>query len=174
MNNLKKAGFSLTEVIITIIIVGILALVAIQVHKVLVIRAIASEGKTLMGAIATAEKAYWVENGTFYGYSGPADSQSDPQDHPQTDATKEGAPWGPRSNDPILGVDATGNKYFSKFVLSTGSDYEVFAYSQIEKPFNGIQAILSMNMDQNSTDVNKAKTVIQVKDTGHNLIDEEL
>jgi len=191
MNILKKTGFTLLELITVIIIIGILALVAIQVYRVLLMRAIATEGKTLMGTIARAEKTYYVENGTFYGYKSPSAEElgisttgygSDEEynaaveaakKNHQDSATGEGGQWATRSKDDILGIDARGNKYFRTFTFSTGSDTQLWVYSQSDEPYNGFQCILTIQLP-NDKNIDNAQTKIRIVDTGHNIVDETM
>jgi prepilin-type N-terminal cleavage/methylation domain-containing protein len=67
---MKKAkqskGFTLIELIIVIVIVGILALVSVPIYNGYVRNARSSEGRALVGAVSSAEQVYAVEhNGVF-------------------------------------------------------------------------------------------------------------
>lgn len=176
----KSRGFSLTELVITVIIVGILALIAMFVYKILIMRAVATEGKALMGAIGRAEKTYWVENGTFYGYKTPnkPDGMSDEEyeniykPQQQEQALADDGPWHFRSYDEVLGIDARGNKYFTSFSFNEGDDEALYATAQSDKPYNGFQCILIIDLRDVGGDIEKATTKIRLVDTGHNLIDE--
>ena len=193
MNILKKTGFTLLELITVIIIIGILALVAIQVYRVLLMRAIATEGKTLMGTIARAEKTYYVENGTFYGYKSPSAEElgisttgygSDEEynaaveaakKNHQDSATGEGGQWAARSKDDILGIDARGNKYFTNFTFEEGDNDALHVVARSEKPYNGFQVILTIDLREDSDrNIEKVHTKIRTWDSGHNLIDETM
>lgn len=86
-------GFTLVELVIVIVIVGILSVVAVPVYKGYTKKAMATEGKALLGAINTSQKVYYAEFGAFLA------------------PEQAGA----------LDVDATTNKYFRAFTLGTPS-----------------------------------------------------
>jgi len=92
-----KKGFTLVELVIVIIIVGILSIVAVPIYKGYTDRAKESEGKALLGSINTAEKVYFAEHNNFFSID--ADTN--------TSAT--------------LSVDARANKYYRMFKVSTGT-----------------------------------------------------
>lgn len=58
-----RKGFTLIELMVVVLIVGILAAVAIPVLRGRIDAAKWSEGKAVMGSIATAIRAYHAENG---------------------------------------------------------------------------------------------------------------
>ncbi len=64
--NKSRNGFTLVELVIVIVIVGILSIVSVNVYSGYVKNAIYTEGKTLVGAIAQAQKVYYLQNGGFY------------------------------------------------------------------------------------------------------------
>ena len=84
----RRKGFTLIELMVVVIIVGVLAAVAIPIYRANVRKAMASEGAALLGAVLTSQKVYYAEYNTF------CDDES------------------------ALLVDATGNKYFTTFTLS--------------------------------------------------------
>lgn len=69
--NKKKAGFTLIELMIVIIIVGILAAIAVPIYSGFVKRARSSEAKATVGGIRTGQLVYhaehqvYVTSGTF-------------------------------------------------------------------------------------------------------------
>ena len=77
----RKKGFTLIELMVVILIVGILASVAIPILRGRIDAAKWAEGKAMMGSIATAIRAYAAEKG---------DSGTDPTDIIGTDATELG------------------------------------------------------------------------------------
>ncbi len=88
-----KKGFTLVELVITIAIVIILSVVSIPIYRGYVNKAMMAEGYALLGTLFSAQKAYYSEYGNFF----------------------MGVTGGFTVYDPVLGVDARGNKYFSEF-----------------------------------------------------------
>lgn len=95
MKNTK--GFTLVELVIVIVIVGILSIVAVPIYRGYTRKAMASEGKSLLGSVQTSQKIYFAEYGTFY------------------------APAAATSYDGVLDVDARANKYFKQYRVSASS-----------------------------------------------------
>jgi prepilin-type N-terminal cleavage/methylation domain-containing protein len=96
----KTKGFTLVELVIVIVIVGILSIVAVPIYRGYTRKAMASEGKSLLGSIQTSEKIYFAEYGGFRAISGAT------------------------AYDPTLDVDARANKYFSTYTVATsGAGY---------------------------------------------------
>ncbi len=94
----NKKGFTLVELIIVIVIVGILSIVAVPVYKGYIKKAMATEGKALLGSVLTAEKVYFAEYNNYKDVEG-------------TDY------------DRVLDVDARSNKYFKAYgVENIGSE----------------------------------------------------
>lgn len=58
-------GFTLTEMMLVILLVGILAVIAIPIYERYIRQTKASEARSMIGAIAAAEKAYAQKNGAF-------------------------------------------------------------------------------------------------------------
>ncbi len=86
-----KKGFTLVELVIVIVIVGILSVISVPIYRGYVEKAIMTEGKVLVSAIGKAELAYHVQYGCFYSTPGTI------------------------SQDSVLDIDASGNKYFRLF-----------------------------------------------------------
>jgi prepilin-type N-terminal cleavage/methylation domain-containing protein len=89
----RVKGFTLIELIIVIVIISILALVSVPIYRGYTRRAMASEGRALVGSIATSEKVYLAEHGAYLAVA----------------ATGLNA---------ALDIDATGNKYFRTFTIT--------------------------------------------------------
>ena len=93
-----KKGFTLVELVIVIIIVGILSIVAVPIYKGYTDRAKESEGKALLGSINTSQKVYFAEHNAFYG---PVETATD--------------------NIKDLSIDARANKYYRTFTLAVSN-----------------------------------------------------
>ena len=99
----KTKGFTLVELVIVIIIVGILSIVAVPIYRGYTRKAMASEGKALLGTIQTSEKVYFAEYASFRAASGNFDS--------------------------VLDVDARSNKYFTSFSITTAGSGATALYT---------------------------------------------
>ena len=88
----SKKGFTLVELVIVIVIVGILSIISVPIYRGYVEKAMMTEGKVLLNAIGKAELAYHVKYGTFK----------------ETNGSKV-------SYDDELDISADANKYFSAF-----------------------------------------------------------
>ncbi len=60
-----KAGFTLIELIVVVIIVGLLASIALPQYAAFVERARATEAISAIGAVKTAEQTYRIETGSY-------------------------------------------------------------------------------------------------------------
>jgi len=61
----KKNGFTMLELLMVVIIIGILATIALPQYMSFVEKARAAEAMTTIGALRTAENLYKLENGTY-------------------------------------------------------------------------------------------------------------
>ena len=107
----RMKGFTLTEVIITMIIIVILSLVSMPIYKGRFSnQAKLAEGYALLGAIKDAQINYYNEYGNFLCCKNSyAQSLS-------TDAYLYYT-----SADPVLGINAINNKYFTSFNYDMGN-----------------------------------------------------
>lgn len=85
----KQKGFTLVELMVVVIIVGILASVAVPIYRANIRKAMASEGAALLGSVLTAQRIYYAEHNTYT-------------------TTKAN-----------LGVEAIGNKYFTDYSVTS-------------------------------------------------------
>jgi prepilin-type N-terminal cleavage/methylation domain-containing protein len=103
----NKKGFTLVELVIVIVIVGILSIISVPIYRGYVEKAMMTEGKVLLNAIGKAELAYHVKYGTFK----------------ETNGTKV-------AYDDELDISAEANKYFSAF------DVKGFSFGRAAKAVN--------------------------------------
>ncbi|MCB4792024.1 MAG: prepilin-type N-terminal cleavage/methylation domain-containing protein [Elusimicrobia bacterium] len=92
----KSKGFTLMELVIVMVIVGILATISVPLYTSYVKKAYAAEGHALCDSIAQAEKAYYNEKGTFV-------------------TGNESGPLG------TITIDTTPNIYFKSFSVVAGT-----------------------------------------------------
>ena len=94
----RLGGFTLVELVIVIAIVIILSVISVPIYRGYVDKSKMAEGYALLGAILSAQKAYYSEYGNFL-----------------RDVDIEAGTGDYTSYNPLLGVDARGNKYFTWF-----------------------------------------------------------
>jgi prepilin-type N-terminal cleavage/methylation domain-containing protein len=103
----KTKGFTLVELVIVIVIVGILSIVAVPIYRGYTRKAMASEGKSLLGSIQTSEKIYYAEYGNFYTITGST------------------------AYNPLLDVDARANKYFTAYSVTSTTPSDEFGATTV-------------------------------------------
>ena len=92
MHILKKyKGFTLVELVIVIVIVGILSVISVPIYRGYVQKAKMTEGQILVNGLVKAQLAYHTKHGYFYDCGGYVNS------------------------DKNIDMDARGNKYFTEF-----------------------------------------------------------
>ena len=57
----REEGFSLTELLIVLVIIGILVMIAIPIYQNVTTKAKATEAKLMLGQVETLQKAYFME-----------------------------------------------------------------------------------------------------------------
>ena len=120
---MKRQGFTLVELVIVIIIVGILSIVAVPIYRSYTLKAIGTEGKALMGAIASAQQVHYTEYGNFQAL------------------TKT-------TTDKKFGVDAKANKFFREFSIVTrkwgdNNGWEAMAFGDANTKAAGLTMAMS-------------------------------
>lgn len=99
----KNNGFTLVELVIVIVIVGILSIVAVPIYRGYTRKAMLTEGKTLISAVEMQEKVYYVEFASYFTISQTALNTA-------------------------LDIDARTNKYFRNFrVTVSGAAFTAIA-----------------------------------------------
>ncbi len=110
----RQCGFTLVELVIVIAIVIILSVISVPIYRNYVDKAKYSEAYALLGTIFSAQKNYFSEFGTFL---------------------VDGKNSGETCYEPVLGIDARGNKYFTKFwVDTTATKGNIYFCSRVSKP----------------------------------------
>ena len=89
----RKTGFTLIELVVVLVIIGILSIIAVPMYRGYVGRAMAAEGRALLGAVAASEKIYFAEYGQFLAV-------------------------GLTGHDAELDVDSTMNTYFRQYQVA--------------------------------------------------------
>ena len=104
---INKKGFSLVELIIAIVIIGILSIISIPIYKGYIEKAIISEAKAMMAEISVAQGIYYTKNKKFCG----------------------------NENINELGLNFSRNKYFKNLSDVDASDnaFEIECISEDEK-----------------------------------------
>ena len=115
---MKRAkGFTLVELVIVIVIVGILSIVAVPIYRGYTRKAMASEGKSLLGTIQTSQKVYFAEFASYLGVTTVTNIHT------------------------LLDVDARSNKYFTNFRISVGGSGNSAAYTAVTTGSGGASGI---------------------------------
>ena len=100
MDILKKyKGFTLVELVIVIVIVGILSVISVPIYRGYVQKAKMTEGQVLVGSIVKAQLAFHVKYGEFRDCGGYV------------------------TYDRYIDMDASGNKYFKLFLVQANNNY---------------------------------------------------
>ena len=123
--NINKKGFTIVEIMIVIIVIGILATISMPIYRNYVRRSISSEAEALVNMIAQAERIYYMENGNYL----PVGSSS-----------------AKVSSNSELGVDSTMNAYFRSFYIArsgSGSTATFTAVTTGSGDGNGIVVTLT-------------------------------
>ncbi|MBQ3834088.1 MAG: type II secretion system protein [Elusimicrobia bacterium] len=112
----KKAGFTLVEMVVTLMIIVTLSLLSFPLYKGITHKkAELSEGYVLLGIIVDAQVAYYNEYGNFLAT------------HDSCTGTRGGYLASYTCNDTVLGINAINNRYFTLFNINNlwGSDCDI-------------------------------------------------
>lgn len=107
MRKKRIVGFTLIELVVVMVIIGILAVISVPMYRSYIRRAMIAEGRTLVGAIATSEKTWFAEHQYYLSYQKTASLARMDLD-----------------GDGIIGdidIDARPNTYFTTFSITTGA-----------------------------------------------------
>ena len=118
----RNSGFTLIEVIIVIVIVGILSLISVPVYRGHVQKSVAVEGQALLSEIMAAQEIYQARNKAWFNATSFTVTEA--------------------SYVPEIGVDARRNKYFNSFKwreVDAVSDDQV-SFSITSDGINGTKA----------------------------------
>ena len=125
----QAKGFTLIEVVIVMVIIGILALIATPIYRSYARSSMASEGLALVSAAANAERIYYGSNGCYYSTGGNT------------------------TMDTTLDVDARMNKYFTSFSVGTsgGSTFTAATSAVTSGDASGLKVSLTMSYGSSPT-----------------------
>ncbi len=105
----RKSGFSLVELMIVIVIIGVLAAVAVPIYTNNVIKAKMSEADASLGSLRTQLRVYYGENGEYPTVS-PADYAI-------------GASWNDIRTGELTGKYFTDSSY--TYLCTDGTNYTI-------------------------------------------------
>ncbi len=104
-----RRGFTLIELVITIVIIGILSIIAVPVYRGYTRRAMAAEARALVGAVAAAQRVFYAEYRSYLTLGSPAVAG--------LDRNLTGT-----ALNTTLDVDARNNRYFTSFTVTGGAN----------------------------------------------------
>lgn len=117
MNNKKNNGFTLMEVVVVTVVIGILAVISVPMYRGYVEKSKQAEGKALAAAITIAQKMYYTKHNEYLEIAAAVDRSSE------------------------LGIDARSNTYFQQFRVIIdppsygGAEFSIFVIGNAEAPW---------------------------------------
>ncbi len=168
MKKLNKQGFSMIELLVVLLIIGILAAVAAPLFLANSTKAKVSEAVAGAGSIRAAERNYAAQNnGSYFAVSTSAG------------ATYFGTQTGNQSS--VLGIQIHGNKYFSpdaySVVTGNGLSWQGGNISGVTSPIDFVitvtgsssVALTSTDTDGAANNAEVAGFIVQMDNSGQTL-----
>jgi prepilin-type N-terminal cleavage/methylation domain-containing protein len=126
-----KTGFTLIELVVVLVIIGILSVIAVPMYRGYIRRAMASEGRTLVGVVHRSQQSYYAEHSTYVTIVATMDASS-------MDLDGDG-------NPKDIDIDARMNTYFRTFevVLAGGGGYDAITTGEAGSDASGIIVTLT-------------------------------
>ncbi|MDR2192066.1 MAG: prepilin-type N-terminal cleavage/methylation domain-containing protein [Endomicrobium sp.] len=128
----RDKGFSLVELIIVIVIVGLLSIISVPIYRGHVQRSVAVEGRALVNEIAAAQEIHRARSQTWFVGSGV---------NAATTTVAE------------LGLDSRRNRYFRLFqyTMTDENNFSVETTGETGTRAEGIQITLTWKSDSPAT-----------------------
>ena len=131
MTKRRCKGFTLIELVVVLVIIGILSVIAVPMYRGYIRRAMASEGRALVGTIATGERIYYAQHSAFTTIAATQECGS-------MDLDNDGNPGD-------IDVDARMNTYFRNFQVTMpgGGAFSAWTTGEAGSDAAGITVLLT-------------------------------
>ena len=132
MTRRRCKGFTLIELVVVLVIIGILSVIAVPMYRGYIRRAMASEGRALVGTLATGERVYYAQHSNFVAIGATSECGS-------SDLDMDGNPGD-------IDVDAQMNTYFRTFevtLIGAGAGFNAITTGDATTDANGIIVTLT-------------------------------
>ncbi|MBQ3835202.1 MAG: prepilin-type N-terminal cleavage/methylation domain-containing protein [Elusimicrobia bacterium] len=113
----NKKGFTLVELVITIVVIVILSSISVPIYKTNIEKAALAEGYALLGTIRTHQENYYAEYGNFLLNISSSTNSYDVY----------------TSFEEVLNINARTNKYFNTFSINYWNCGSGIAYNSANK-----------------------------------------
>lgn len=148
MNSMRTQGFSLIELVVTVMVIGILVLVAYPAYQSYVIKARRSEAKVGLTELAQYQEDYYTDlnqyASTFDQLFGP--DESDVNQYGFTYTAHKGDCENCETNQPIYSKNENEGFYAFEIRPDTGNTTSNASYRLVARPV-GIQATGEADLD---------------------------